>query len=389
MLSPDLRREAEALVDRYPVGRSALLPLLHLVQSQDGMISEDGVAECAELLSLTKAEVGAVATFYTMYKRRPLGRHLVSVCTNFSCKVRGAQEVYDRVSERLGVGHNETTPDGAITLEHAECLGNCEGAPVVSVDYLNHECLTPEQALELVDRLIAGEVPPPTRGFPSPGIRAMSHRLAGLGPVTPRPGEVSVVDTAGTPKPGGGDEAERQGLRAQERAAAGDSASGPLHDGADKGLGIGSQATPGAAQAPEGLDTAQREAEKADAGAQVRSAGLSADDVEEESGYSARESPTNDPGSEERSSYPDADPRKQDLEADRPADDRDDSRLLTDRRAAPDGIADTPQSEELSRKQAIEEPGEGEGGLDTARYPGGDTTIRSGTGGGEDNDRDA
>ena len=100
--SPELRTKAEALVGRYPVARSALLPLLHLVQHQDGYVSADGIAECADLVGLTKAEVAAVATFYTMYKRAPLGRHLVSVCTNFSCKVRGGQEVYDRLglSER-------------------------------------------------------------------------------------------------------------------------------------------------------------------------------------------------------------------------------------------------------------------------------------------------
>jgi NADH-quinone oxidoreductase subunit E len=183
VFSPDLRRKAEELVGRYPGSRSALLPLLHLVQHADGVISDDGVAECAALLGLTKAEVGAVATFYTMYKREALGRHLVSVCTNFSCKVRGAQEVYDRLSAKLGVGHNGTTADGAFTLEHAECLGNCEGAPVVSVDYLNYECVSPEQAEELLDRIVAGEAVPPTRGFVPPGIREVSHRLAGLGPL--------------------------------------------------------------------------------------------------------------------------------------------------------------------------------------------------------------
>ena len=179
---PELRDKAEQLVARYPMGRSALLPLLHLVQAQDGYVSDEGIGECARLLGLTKAEVNAVATFYTMYKRAPMGRHLVSVCTNFSCKVRGAQEVYDRLSERLGVGHNETTADGALTLEHAECLGNCEGAPVVTVDYLNYECLDPDQAVALVERVIAGDVPPPTRGFPSAGIREVEPRLAGLGP---------------------------------------------------------------------------------------------------------------------------------------------------------------------------------------------------------------
>ncbi len=182
MFPAELEDKARSLVDRYPVGRSALLPLLHLVQCADGYISDDGISECARLLGLTKAEVMAVATFYSMYKRAPMGRHLVSVCTNFSCKVRGAEEVYERLSQRLEVGHNQTSADGAVTLEHAECLGNCEGAPVVTVDYFNYECLDPDAAETLVDSLVAGTVPMPTRGYPSPGIRDISHRLAGLGP---------------------------------------------------------------------------------------------------------------------------------------------------------------------------------------------------------------
>ena len=185
MFTPELREKAEALVDRYPVKRSALLPLLHLVQHADGYVSPEGITECAELLGLTRAEVGAVATFYTMYKREPLGRHLVSVCTNFSCKVRGGQEVYDRLSRHLGVGMNETTEDGAITLEHAECLGNCEGAPVVTVDYLNYEGVDPDAAVELVEAVRAGNPPQPTRGMIPPGIRAVQHRLAGIGPIDP------------------------------------------------------------------------------------------------------------------------------------------------------------------------------------------------------------
>lgn len=182
MFSAELREKAHELVDRYPVSRSALLPLLHLVQSQDGYLSDDGITECAELLGLTKAEVMGVATFYTMYKREPLGRHLVSVCTNFSCKVRGSQEVYDRLVDKLGVGHDQTTGDGMFTLEHAECLGNCEGAPILSIDYYNYEAMTPDGAEDLLDRVAAGEVPPPTRGTPPPGIRVIQHRLAGVGP---------------------------------------------------------------------------------------------------------------------------------------------------------------------------------------------------------------
>lgn len=183
----ELRERAEELVERYPEGRSALLPLLHLVQVADGHISADGVAECAELLGLTKAEVGAVATFYTMYKRAPMGEHLVSVCTNFSCKVRGGQEVYERLATTLGVGHNGTTDDGRFTLEHAECLGNCEGAPVVTVDYLNYECVSADEAVTLLGRIAAGDVPPPTRGMVPPGVRDVEYRLAGLGRREPMP----------------------------------------------------------------------------------------------------------------------------------------------------------------------------------------------------------
>lgn len=185
MFSPENRSKAEGLVATYPVKRSALLPLLHLVQYQDGYVSDDGIAECAELLDLTKAEVAAVSTFYTMYKREPMGRHLVSICTNFSCAVRGGKAVYDHVSEHLGVGHNQTTPDGVITLEHAECLGNCEGAPLVTVDYINYEMLEPDAAVDLVEALRRGEVPEPTRGMIPPGIREASHRLAAIGPIDP------------------------------------------------------------------------------------------------------------------------------------------------------------------------------------------------------------
>jgi NADH-quinone oxidoreductase subunit E len=272
MFSPEIRTKAEELIGRYPGARSALLPLLHLVQHVDGYISDEGVAECAELLGLTKAEVGAVATFYTMYKREPLGRHLVSVCTNFSCKVRGSQDVYDALAAKLGVAHNGTTEDGAITLEHAECLGNCEGAPVVSVDYLNYEGLDAEAATALVDALISGtQVPPPTRGYVPPGIRDVQHRLAGLGGLTP--------SLPGTPTD-------------QARAA----------DGAvpvpEAGPG-GDQVTIDVAQAPE-WEGARREglhdeSTREEAQEAVREAGKDPDAVVDQAGASAREFPSAKP----------------------------------------------------------------------------------------------
>ena len=144
---------------RYPVARSALLPMLHLVQSVQGYVSPEGVTLCAEELGLTKAEVGAVATFYTMYKRRPTGRHLVSVCTNTLCSVLGGQRIMDALQRDLGVHHDETAADGSITLEHAECLAACDYAPVVTVDYEFYDQQDVESARELVAALRRGEKP--------------------------------------------------------------------------------------------------------------------------------------------------------------------------------------------------------------------------------------
>ena len=160
------RERARAIIARYPAGRerSALLPLLHLVQSEQGQVTPAGVAFCAEQLGLTKAEVGAVATFYTMYKRRPTGEYLVSVCTNTLCDMLGGGDIYRRLSADLGVGHDETTADGTITLEHAECLAACDYAPIVTVNYEFYDNQTPASAKDLVDKLRAGEAPAPTRG---------------------------------------------------------------------------------------------------------------------------------------------------------------------------------------------------------------------------------
>ena len=106
-------RAAREIIARYPQGRrSALLPMLHLVQSEEGYVTPDGIALCAEVLGLTKAEVGAVATFYTMYKRRPVGDYLVSVCTNTSCEILGGDAIFAGCRSTSGVGHDETTADG-------------------------------------------------------------------------------------------------------------------------------------------------------------------------------------------------------------------------------------------------------------------------------------
>jgi NADH-quinone oxidoreductase subunit E len=182
-LAEKLLEPALEIIARYPQGRgrSALLPLLHLVQTEEGYVSPHGVAFCAEILGINKAQVAAVATFYTMYKRRPTGEYLVSVCTNTLCNVMGGQEVYDTLAEHLGVGHDETTGDGKITLEHAECLAACDYAPVVTVNYdFTVDEATPESAVTMVEQLRNGQRPTPSRGARICTLREIQHQLAGF-----------------------------------------------------------------------------------------------------------------------------------------------------------------------------------------------------------------
>jgi NADH-quinone oxidoreductase subunit E len=189
--SEDVHVRAKEIIARYPVGkeRSALLPMLHLVQSDDGYVSADGIGFCAEMLGLTRAEVSAVATFYTMYKRRPAGDWLVSVCTNTMCDVLGGRQVYETLSEHLGVGHDETTADGTITFEHAECLAACDYGPVMTVNYEFYDRVDPDTAVGIVTQLQDGKRPIPTRGARLCTLKEMSLQLAGFG--EPRPGALA------------------------------------------------------------------------------------------------------------------------------------------------------------------------------------------------------
>ncbi|MGH3586158.1 MAG: NADH-quinone oxidoreductase subunit NuoE [Pseudonocardia sp.] len=183
------RQHTLEIIAQYPQSRSALLPLLHLVQSVEGHVSQDGIRYCAEALELTTAEVSAVATFYTMYKRTPCGQHLVSVCTNTLCATLGGDDIYQRLEEKLGVGHEGTAGEpgevGSITLEHAECLAACDLAPVLQVNYEYYDNQTPESADELVDALQRGEKPHPTRGAPLTDFRTVELELAGIFPDLP------------------------------------------------------------------------------------------------------------------------------------------------------------------------------------------------------------
>ncbi|MFV2101979.1 NADH-quinone oxidoreductase subunit NuoE [Micromonospora sp. LOL_024] len=182
VFTDETRTRAREIIARYPAdrSRSALLPLLHLVQAEEGYVSPAGVAFCAEVLGLNKAQVGAVASFYTMYKRRPTGDWLVSVCTNTLCNVLGGQQVYDTLAEHLGVGHDETTADGKVTLEHAECLAACDYGPVLTVNYDFFDQVDPQTAVGLVDELRAGDRPTPSRGARLCTLKEMAVQLAGF-----------------------------------------------------------------------------------------------------------------------------------------------------------------------------------------------------------------
>ena len=175
---------AAEIIARYPMSRSALLPLLHLVQSVEGCVSQQGIEFCAAQLDLTEAEVSAVATFYTMYKRTPCGEHLVSVCTNALCAALGGDAIYATLSRRLGVGHEETAGEpgtpGSITLEHGECRAACANEPVVTVNYEYYDNQTPDSALDLLTDLQAGARPNPTRGAPLTDFRAVELEIAGI-----------------------------------------------------------------------------------------------------------------------------------------------------------------------------------------------------------------
>jgi NADH-quinone oxidoreductase subunit E len=176
-----LDADAAQIISKYPRPRSALLPVLHLVQSEEGFVSADGIAYCAAKFGLSETDVTAVLSFYTMYKRRPVGDYHVGVCTNTLCAVMGGDQIFAELTEYLGVGNDETTPDGKVVLEHVECNAACDYAPVVMVNWEFFDNMTPQSARQLVDDLRAGNQVSPTRG---PGRlctwREASRILAGF-----------------------------------------------------------------------------------------------------------------------------------------------------------------------------------------------------------------
>jgi len=180
--------EAHAIMARYPDGRqrSAVMPLLYLAQSVEGFVTRAALQEVAELIGVRTAEVEAVASFYTMLRLRPTGTHLIAVCTNLVCALRGAKDVYEAAHEATGIPHGgEISDDGELTVHEEECLGVCELAPVVQVNVANHDLVTPERMREIVELLRAGEVPEPARGPAVKSFKAASRMLSGLEPLEP------------------------------------------------------------------------------------------------------------------------------------------------------------------------------------------------------------
>ena len=172
--------ELPELAARYPQPRSALLPMLHLVQSVDGRVSPRGIEACAEVLGITTAQVSGVATFYTMYRRRPAGEHHVGVCTTALCAVMGGDALLEKVSEKLGIEPDETTPDGKFSLERLECNAACDFAPVMMVNWEFMDNMDPDKAEHLLEDLAAGKEVKASRGATLTSWREAERVLAGF-----------------------------------------------------------------------------------------------------------------------------------------------------------------------------------------------------------------
>ena len=154
----------ESIIARYPRKRSAIMPLLHYVQSITGFVNNEAIEVIAQLLELETAEVTAVSTFYTQYKRKPVGEYHVGVCTNTLCAVMGGDAIFAGLKEHLGVENDGVTADGKVSLEHIECNAACDYAPVVMANWEFYDNQTVQSAKDLVDSMRNGNPKPPTRG---------------------------------------------------------------------------------------------------------------------------------------------------------------------------------------------------------------------------------
>ena len=164
MFTEEHEKVMDAIIKRYPRSRSAIMPLLHYVQSIDGYVTQEGIEKIAVKLDLETAEVNAVATFYTQYKRKPVGEYHVGVCTNTLCAIMGGDEIYKSLLEHLEIENDGVTADGKVSVEHIECNAACDYAPVVMANWEFYDNQSPSSAKDLVDAMRSGKPPKPTRG---------------------------------------------------------------------------------------------------------------------------------------------------------------------------------------------------------------------------------
>jgi NADH-quinone oxidoreductase subunit E len=179
-LTEQTRAEMVELASRYPQPRSALLPMLHLAQSVEGYVTGEAVIMCAEVLELTTAEVKGVASFYTMFKDEPVGEYHLGVCINPGCGMLGGDAIWDTLSGDLGVGHDQVTEDGKISLERIECQAACTHAPVMTANWEFMDNMTPQSARQLVEDLRAGREVRSTRGPLIRDFKAQERTLSGI-----------------------------------------------------------------------------------------------------------------------------------------------------------------------------------------------------------------
>src|SRR5437762_3689555 len=160
-LSPKLSAKFEKLQTSYPVKRSALIPMLMYAQDEFGYISDEMIEEIGRRLDLNNVQIEETLAYYSMLRRKPMGKHHVQICTNVACMLKGGYEVLQRAKKRLEIGHKETTQDGVFSLEEVECIGACTGAPAMQVNYDFYENLTPLKFDRIIEDLDAGKRPEP------------------------------------------------------------------------------------------------------------------------------------------------------------------------------------------------------------------------------------
>ena len=180
------------IIGRYPRPKSATIPLLHLAQEQDGWVTDDAMAHIAELTGTTPVQVLGTCSFYEMFKREPVGRYLVNICTNISCQIMGGEELLHHAEASLGIKAGSTTPDGLFTIEDVECIAACTEAPCLQVKYRYFHKISNEEFDGVIDDLRAGrradEIPP-------------HGTLARIRQHIPADRAAGVADPAGVPEP--------------------------------------------------------------------------------------------------------------------------------------------------------------------------------------------